>query len=34
MVQTNQKKTFENYEKHNKFAGNSRKWVYRKCAEF
>jgi hypothetical protein len=34
MVQTNQKKICKNYEKQNKFAGDSRKWVYSKCAEF
>jgi hypothetical protein len=27
-------KICENYEKQNKFAGNSRIWVYSKCAEF
>jgi hypothetical protein len=34
MVQTNQKKICKNYEKQNKFAGNIKKWVYTKCAEF
>jgi hypothetical protein len=34
MVQTNYKSLCENYEKQNKFAGNSRKWVYSKYADF
>jgi hypothetical protein len=34
MVHTNQKKICKYYKKQNKFTGNSRKWVYSKCAEF
>jgi hypothetical protein len=34
LVHTNQKKYVKIIEKQNKFAGNSKKWVYGKCAEF